>query len=243
MKKKMLSLLLASAIATTAMGLAACGDDDYNGLKSDKIASAEAWSAAFDFSEVSNVTITAHGMEGNNNVDVFAFDGSKHYESTLDHETSEFFERYYDYKDDEIFDEQYPRGTEYRYYYDEQTSAWKVERGMIFDKETAESIFTDCVDELTAEFDDQGYWDENSYMHARFSDFTYDESKYAYVAHFDTINDYYKNMNISVKFKNGKVAECEATAEFDDDGVSRKTEIKIVISKRGTTTVTLPSVQ
>lgn len=82
MKNKILSVMFAATTACVAViGIAACSeniDDGFVGLKSDKVSSATEWAAAFDYSTVSNVTITYDDFDSDI-VETLFYDGNKDY--------------------------------------------------------------------------------------------------------------------------------------------------------------------
>ena len=249
MKKKLLSLLLTAVAATTAVCLTACGgdekgnekDDGFKGLKSEKINSAEAWAAAFDFSEIHNVTFNRTCVYENvaeNAVD--AFDVNLYYSYSLSGDR--WSEQYFEYKDDEVFSEKNPdSGTVYSYSRSSENEEFEVERNQLYIKRTADFYMSNNVDAFTVEYDEQT--DEVSgYMHERYAEFKYDDSKYAYTIHVENYNDEEATVDIAVKFKNGKFAEVYAVAEMNEQGSQFKQEITIEVSKIGTTVINIPEI-
>ncbi|MDE6402111.1 MAG: hypothetical protein K2L54_05790, partial [Clostridiales bacterium] len=201
------------------------------------IASAEAWSAAFDFSEVSNATITAQGLDSHGS------SAYEEYDSDMYHFYSDSQERFCEYKADEIFSPEYPdSGTMYVYEFD---SKWKKTREMLSYRQTADKSICNFVDAMTSVYDEESDT-ERGYMHERYSEFSYDESKYAYVAHFSDMSDMnwsdgYSDLNVTVKFKNGKLSECEMSVK--DNVESKVFNMKVTVSKIGSTAITLPNVE
>ena len=233
MKKKIISLLLASAIATTAIGLTACGDDgdgDNNALKSDKVSTAEQWVAAFDFSEVDNVTMFMDGWE--NRAETLWFDGDKF---KLDDGKRLYIIQY---KDDEPYND--VQATQYYYSYDQATDKWSVERDAIYDRDDVPSWFK-YFNKMTEYYDE----DTETYkgkVSDRYSEFTYSDKEYAYVAEYDEIDDI-TDIRITVKIKNGKVAEGTMTGTFEDEGGPITTKLTIKLYDFGKTKITLPDVE
>lgn len=223
MKKKIVSLLLAAAVSASALSLVACGDDknDEDGvLKSDKVASAAEWESAFDFSVVSNATLscvesgTYYGEEWSG---VMKLDGEK-LESTETEDGREEIE-YYMYKADELTtfwdDEQV--GTMYHYTYDKTAKKWTYFK--YGTDRSSSSKFRHFIQDINEDF-------TPFYISEKFDDFTYDEKNYEYVATWDSFDDYTteNNVVIKIKIKNGKLAEgsIDYYEIHEDDTYGRK---------------------
>lgn len=254
LKKRIAALLLAATAVVTAACMTACNDDGagdgagnnyVDDGRSEVIADAAAWKAAFDFSQTTNATFTMIGMgssdsadmfklDSSNRTDMVKFDGDKNYYKTSDSEGS--MERYVMYSD-EVFDEQYPDcGTEYCYSLDEDGN-WKLKKSVINNRDTLDTIAKN-VFELTSYYDEEtgesvGYLDE------RFADFEYNDQTGRYEATIYSSYEQHPNFSVWLVFKGGKIYEGMYYVEF---GGSVVYEINFTVTDIGTTTVTLPTV-
>lgn len=241
--------MLATTIAFgCAFSLAACGGDDNSGnkgsggntddngiIKSEKINSAAEWAAAMDFSDVTNGTIYLYGID--DRVEYWFFDGNKQKGIWENYDGSEAVTEYREQRPDELWDDKH--GTEYTYRYDETTSKWTVDKWAI-DFDTFDERFNDGFNDCIREYEE----DENGYeglISQRYADFKYDESKYAYVATFESIQDYFTDVYVEVKFKDGKIVEGTIKGVEHLEETS-EVELILKIYDLGTTTVTLPQV-
>lgn len=236
--KKTIAVLLGATIVLGPVMLAACGEDgDENGSeRSEKITTATAWAEAFDFSDTDKVTVYLDGYEGGRTY-YWYFDGNK-FKSVTEYPDGKIITKYTEYKKDEDMPGgEAGRGTEYSYTFDEQTEKWSVKKGMIYDMETVQGTVNE-IDKLTTVYDETAGKSSGS-LSERFSDFEYDEKTYSYVASWDTL-DYYRNVFVSLKFKNKKAYSGEGTFTYDDESGPTTASIKFKIYDIGTTKVTLP---
>lgn len=253
MKKKIISILLASTIAVTALGLTACKEDKDDGddgvLRSEKVASAEAWAAAFDFSEVTNFSSNFNGIvDGKTRVSTTKRDGNK---MMYIYASGEYNGKdYSEYRPDELtqdYDgEMY--GTRYDYEYDNDTQKWKLSN-----KYASQWGFSQTIMKMVRDsFDD---YSACSHIAESYSDFTYDDENYEYVAIYDNVkwNDNYCSLTyekckVTVKIKNGKLAEgtCSTTYRWEYKDGRVEVEDRSMTLKGydfGTTVITRPNIE
>ncbi len=227
--KKVRGLLVALLALVLALGLMACGGDDKGGkdgapdptkVKGEKV-TAEQWAAAFDMSEVTNVTVKA-GMkvtqDGNRRgmETVAKFDGDKT-QLSITSENNGQTETMNAYVSQE-------GNVTYGYAFDPQEQVWK--RSPIEDNEyTLQAILGEMGDL------EEGY-----------TRVTYDEDKKAYV-YSETEEGFDENnqpitytMNTTIKIADGKLAVAEVS---ESDGKS-VWEMYFQMYNYGTTSVTLP---
>lgn len=247
MKKKLLSVLLAVVALASVTCLTACGDDDdnFSGLKSEKIASAEAWAAAFDLSDVTNARLTLKGYGSPDETEIREYDGNKQKCTTRDKdESGNFYEEvyYFEYREDEPWEFDPDRGTAYRYSYDEETKKWSKSWEVDYIEQTLEGIILELND-VFEQYDEQT--DTYTDITDCYADFTYDEKTYSYVcAPFDC-DDEIKNIVAEIKFKNGNVAEYKITLDMlnEETGKFETRVATFSITDIDKVTVTLPTVE
>lgn len=260
MKKKIIALFLAATVATTSLCMTACGNDTANDppLKSDKVANEEEWETAFfglgmstDKLDITNGTLSVEfsGVDFKYKNSVMIFDDNKIKRARTYNQTGKTETEYIECRDDEIYESDQnvyedARGTVYRYYLDEQTKKWKVEKSAIdrkysFRKEVYDELY------VTGKIDSKDHgsdicpWDLYSY-------FKYDESAYQYVLTYDKIKEltgenHLGISSMTVKIKNGKLAEFTSSGTYKD--LNRATgSAKITITDIGNSKVDLPKI-
>lgn len=90
--------------------------------------------------------------------------------------------------------------------------------------------------------------DDISEIKTHYADYSYNDALGAYVGFFDDPDGYYRKVNVTVKFKGGKVAECYATAVREgyapegDDTIEIPYTFKLTVYDLGGTKVTPPEV-
>lgn len=215
---------------------------------SDKIGSAAAWKAAFDFTDVKNATVTFNGYK---DADLYTeYDNDKQYqkakEIVVDGRKGRIKEDYIVLKSDEIFDEEEDPeiGTTYRYEYDFTAQRWGLRKHAMYQWSYL-SIDDDIsiLCRLTSAYNEETE-EEEGFLYDRFSDFKYNEKTGKYE---NTASEMgrYSNVKISVSFKNGKLYDCSIYGEKsweNDDGEIEIYPIEVTMSIRniGTTVVTVP---
>lgn len=232
------SLLAVPATAVAfggAIGLAACGDDDSDEFQFEKIASAEEWTAAMDFSDVTNGTLRISGM--NDRIQTVCFDGDKVKEEFTNMDGSESSIRYIEYRPNEPHEDS-DRGTEYCYKYNLTTSTWVVEKYGMHDRDTLDGLFKDSIDDNLREYNESmGKYEKK--LSERYSDFAYDQTKHAYVVSYSKLGDM-TNVYVEVKFNDGNLTEGSFIGKYEYDGQTENIEITFKIFDVGTTQVDLP---
>lgn len=224
MKKKIFAILLASTAALTVAGLAACGDDGKTDstLRSEKIASEQAWIDAFTYPDDEDKADT-----WNYTYNYVVKDDSGRMESILcrvadnklhrtDTESGVESDRWQQWKD----------GKRYSYSYNAETKEWEtevnehpLERGISW----SPNHYIDELDDVTD-------------ITNNFADYTYDEKQGAYVCKKEQFEDW-TDCTVIVKFKNGKIVYGYAEGTSEEDG---KISVEITVKDIGTTKVTLP---
>lgn len=231
MKKysKIVALGLSCAMA---FSLAACGGDDkpqgtpdLDNVKSEQVTEAQ-WKSAFDFSQVTNVTLkniermTVAGVT-TDEFSITKFDGDKVYEEAQWYDSEEVGgapvkvveKAYYSIGETESFE----------YSYDDDTKTWSKEATTWYPQI---SSFTSSLEAIA-----------NAY-----NSFTYDASKNGYVAteipnfvsdEFDTF---------TVKIVGGKLSVAQMDMSVNEGGIISSASMIFQIYDYGTTSVTLPTV-
>ncbi|MCX4312788.1 MAG: hypothetical protein OSJ83_02845 [Clostridia bacterium] len=222
MKKKLLTVILAVVLTFGCVaGLIACGNDgegapDPEKIKSEKVADAEAWAKAFDFSEVDNATVKLNDGDSHG---IFFIESNKIYqESTIQIEdkvngtVETESEKAYFVKDND--------GKVFAYIYNEEQ-----------DKYEKESYGHE-------QFNVQSLVGEYFGLCKDFSSFEFDEEKGAYVSSGEEKND--AHYEIQVKITNGKVCFMNYSYKFTLNSEIREGSEGFQIYNIGKTTVTLP---
>ncbi|MDE5593529.1 MAG: hypothetical protein K2I75_06320 [Clostridiales bacterium] len=253
MKKKIMSLLLASAMAVTAVGLTACGGDNDGGngingntdpstIVSEKVENEAAWRAAFDYNNVNNFTMKQTGIRDDvpeayrTQVGYVKADGSKtseqstRYRVKYDDETGEYIKENGELVYEQSIFEAYTyseNGKYYRVNYYEDDSKW-------YRYETSDGI--DNYGPMIFKGDDD--------MIENYAEFVYDDKKKAYVGTITDEDD--DEYNYVVKIVDGKVVYYSYAYEYegytdDDEPVTVHRQYGILIYDVGTTSVTLPA--
>lgn len=239
MKKAIAALCGVTVVLGSAM-FTACGDDDGKETdRSEKITTATAWSDAFDFSDTTNATLCLDGWEGGRII-YYYFDGNK-FKRVMEYPDGKTETRYTEYrKDEDMPGETYAgRGTEYNYLFDEQSEKWNVNKSAIYDMDTLQSEFK-YVNRITEVYDESA-GESTGKLSERFSDFTYDEKTYSYVAAYDVLGDY-TDVSVSIKFKNKKAYSGSGAFTYDDESGTVNASVGFKVFDVGTTKVTLPEV-
>lgn len=230
MKKysKIVALGLSCAMA---LSLAACGDDapkgtpDPDSIKSDKVTQAQ-WEAAFDFSQVTNVSlknierVTVGGV-ATEDYGIVKFDGNKVYEEAQWYEPEEeggkpvkvVEKAYYSIGETESFE----------YSYDDETKTWSKEATTWYPQISSYTRSLEAIADA-------------------YTSFSYDASKNGYVAteipnfpsdEFDTF---------TVKIVGGKLSVAQMDMSIDEGGIISSMSMIFQIYDYGATSVTLPNV-
>lgn len=255
MKKKILSLMLASAIAASAFGMVACGgNDDGNDeitpntnpdtIKSEQVADEAAWKAAFDYTDITSFSAkSVMRREENGKVYVQG-------ESTLKKTSDKYG----------------IDGTYTSRKYDDETGDYVIENGEWVLETRPQKSFGAVIDGKNYEYeynDTEKAWyreeTENDVMQYAGLNFKERKDAYngfakfkfengAYTASFEEDSD---NENISyvetytIKIKNGKIVYFGYVNEYsdtDEDEPETKTaESSIIVFDVGKTTVSLPT--
>ncbi|MDE6401453.1 MAG: hypothetical protein K2L54_02455 [Clostridiales bacterium] len=251
MKKKLICLLTASALACSmAVAAVACGDDDGGGAKSEKIDSAAAWSAAFDHTGMDNGTVfqamrtTCNSSQTEYIEYTYKFDGNKQ-QSIIG---------YFDAAVGSIVTREHYLKIEndvcYSYEYDGVAEEWYLDiyaGGDPYSIHNRMNGYDSIIGDLT---------NTDKYLSDRYDEFEYDESSGVYVLAFDELRYefenaenpetyIYTNINFTVFISGGKVTV--GTLRYDTDGEEADerltTEITFKLTDISSTTVTLPNVE
>lgn len=245
MKKKILSTLLSAVAIVSAVCMTGCTDDaGIDGIKSDRVDSAEAWTAAFVYKDVTNARVVATGLEDFVSREVLEVDGDKAKYTrvrTKNGKTEEIVS-YFQYNADEICDaEEFPdnRGTEYRYEFNEETQKWEVisknpgrihtiVRGAVYD-----------ICDFFVRYDEESH--RVKHVYDCFSFFTYDESTYRYVSEISYIEklDIY-NSKMCIKIKDGIAVYGRHMA---DSSNGDHYDVTFTVTDIGNVKVELPNVE
>lgn len=237
-RSRLLAVFASAVVCCGALGLAACGDDDDSDIfKAEKIGSATEWAAAMDFSDVTNGTLQISGMDGR--IQTGYFDGDKIKKELTNRDGTESSIRYIEYRPNEPHEDS-DSGTEYCYKYNVITSTWVIEKYGMHDRDTLADLFTDGVDDNLMEYNEATDRYEKK-LSERYSDFDFDESKHAYVVSYARLGEM-SNVNVEVKFKDGKLIEGSFTCVYEYGGQTENMEIMFKIYDVGTTQVNLPQV-
>ncbi|MDE5563196.1 MAG: hypothetical protein K2J01_06605 [Clostridiales bacterium] len=257
MKKKILSLMLASAIAASAFGMVACigdggdhddritADTDPATIKSEQVADEAAWQAAFDYTGIANFSarsVMRRERDGKvytkgdstltMTTDKYGIDGT-YTSRKYDDETGDYV-----MENGEWVLETRPQksfaamgdGKNYQYEYDVTEKAW-------YRKETDKDVMKN------AKLDFRQY--ETAYN--GFAEFTFENG--AYTATFKEDDDDIDNVSdvetYTIKIQNGKIVYFGYVEEWsdndEDEPETGKTVSSIIVFNVGKTTVTLPT--
>ena len=231
MKKysKIVALGLSCAMA---LSLAACGGDDApkgtpdpDSIKSDKVTQAQ-WEAAFDFSQVTNVSLknierVTIGGVATEDYGIVKFDGNKVYEETQWYNSEEeggkpvkvVEKAYYSIGETESFE----------YSYDDETKTWSKEATTWYPQISSYTRSLEAIADA-------------------YNSFTYDASKNGYVA---TEIPNFPNDDFDtfiVKIVGGKLSVAQMDMSVNEGGIISSASMIFQIYDYGATSVTLPTV-
>lgn len=223
--KKTAKILALCLTFVLAFALVACGGNEPDAdMKSEKIADAQAWTAAFDYSEAKSYTIKAESTtkQGKENVAsavTVKYDNDKMYVSatipSVDNDgniVTEKQEMYY----------QQAEGKYYIYNYDKETKKWTKTETDDFGDE-----YGDMIGEFASEYAGE----------SGFEKMKYDDKEKGYVA----VTEIESMKTTAIfKFSGGKLVIMKVVSEITRNDETTKMEIVAKIYDVGKTSVTLP---